>query len=260
MASGKKKGFQFLIPSETTLSTQSEIFRVESFDPKSDLLRDALTMTCPSQEPPQRRLPLLSGVSPSIQAPIEWDLNVLLAHVVARKWGNDCTEWTKSHYLSVWSFILCTYISTCPRLEARLIFLSRECIVRIYKVSCFVHITLSSFPVLLTSSAVFLDSFCLQKARVLDEACMQSKERFVRQQESKVKGTCHQESADLEVFKSTRLSVLVFSSYRQSFSRNDCYLPRSSQPASQFILYFLCTVACARAQVKRGVHERFEHL
>jgi hypothetical protein len=52
--------------------------RCESFDPKSDLLRDARTMTCPSQEPPpQRRLPLLSGVPPSIQAPIEWDLNVL---------------------------------------------------------------------------------------------------------------------------------------------------------------------------------------
>jgi hypothetical protein len=150
-------------------------------------------------------------------------------------------------------FFLCTYISTCPGLEARLIFLSRECIVRIYKVSCFVHITLSSFPVLLTSSAVFLDSFCLQKARVLDES-NQSKERFVRQQESKVKRTCHQESADLEVFKSTRLSLLVFSSYRQSFSRNDCYLPRSSQPASQpvhTVLYFLCTVACARARKSR---------
>jgi hypothetical protein len=120
-------------------------------------------------------------------------------------------------------------------------------------VSCFVHITLSSFPVLLTSSAVFLDSFCLQKARVLDES-NQSKERFVRQQESKVKRTCHQESADLEVFKSTRLSLLVFSSYRQSFSRNDCYLPRSSQPASQpvhTVLYFLCTVACARARKSR---------
>jgi hypothetical protein len=131
---------------------------------------------------------------------------------------------------------LCTYISACPGLEERLIFLSRECIVRIYKVSCFVHITLSSFPVLLTSSAVFLDSFCLQKARVLDEACIQSKDRFVRQQESKVRRTCHQESADLEVFKSTRLSVLVFSSYRQSFSRNDCYLPRSSQPVHTVLL------------------------
>jgi hypothetical protein len=41
-----------------------------------DLLRDARTMTCQSQEPQQRRLPFLSGVPPSIQG-IEWDLNVL---------------------------------------------------------------------------------------------------------------------------------------------------------------------------------------
>jgi hypothetical protein len=150
---------------------------------------------------------------------------------------------------------LCTYISACPGLEERLIFLSRECIVRIYKVSCFVHITLSSFPVLLTSSAVFLDSFCLQKARVLDEACMQSKERFVRQQESKVKRTCHQESADLEVFKSTRLSVLVFSSYRQSFSRNDCYLPRSSQPASQPASSYCTSYARLHARARKSREE-----
>jgi hypothetical protein len=168
--------------------------------------------------------------------------------VVAKKWGNDVQN--GRNRTCPFGRFLCTYISTCPRLEARLIFLSRECIVRIYKVSCFVHITLSSFPVLLTSSAVFLDSFCLQKARVPDEACMQSKDRFVRQQESKVKRTCHQESADLEVFNWTRLSVLVFSSYRQSFSRNDCYLPRSSQPASSYCIVLLMH-GCMRARASQ---------
>jgi hypothetical protein len=130
---------------------------------------------------------------------------------------------------------LCTYISTCPGLEARLIFLSRECIVHIYK-----------------------------KARVLDEACMHAIQGEIcppTRVESKGNlppRVCRSGSIQVNTLVGSGLFLLpaVFLKERLLFTE----IQPASQPASQFILYFVCTVACPRAQVKRGVHERFEHL
>jgi hypothetical protein len=146
---------------------------------------------------------------------------------------------------------LCTYISTCPGLEARLIFLSRECIVHIYKVSCFIHITLSSLPVLLTLSAVFLDSFCLQKARVLDEACMHAIQGEIcppTRVESKGNlppRVCRSGSIQLNTLVGSGLFLLpaVFLKERLLFTE--------IQPASQPVHTVLLMHGCMRARASQ---------
>mmetsp|Transcript_82 Transcript_82/g.170 ORF Transcript_82/g.170 Transcript_82/m.170 type:complete len:100 (-) Transcript_82:958-1257(-) len=87
----------------------------------------------------------------------------------------------------------------------------------------------------------------------------QSKDRFVRQQESKVKEwnlpprVCRSGSIQVNTLVGSGLFLLpaVFLNERKIV----IYLPRSSQ-----LLHTSYMHGCMRAQVKRDIHERFEHL